>query len=254
MNKGHGPLNFFRHPVIGGRTNRKNGAAKGGAIVFRKEEGSCQVSVPDPVLNWHDGSVTLRIGQRKMSVNQFRDTRRHVTANARRFLSQTLKAIRRDHGPYTLTVVINCGGGATAVCKGYAQALRRWRGKKRCVIDGDCSSAATLIAFLPKWEISVTPKSSMLIHHAKTLRFKKSTKRTYKNGVLVSEMVHWHELLSGSEAANRTTDRDFERLYHRRTGKPPQLIREWMDAGKRFRASEMYAFGFADEMKPYTKE
>ena len=243
-----GMMNFFRHPRIGGRKNRRNGEAKGKSLTFRKEEGSVQVSMPVYSLHatWH--RFTLRIDSRSVSVNKINDTPRHIATRCRRQLTRSLKDARKRFGPGPLDVIINSRGGVTSAALGYAQALRRWRGEKRCVIDGECSSAATLIAFLPKWEITVTPGSSMLIHHARKMRYNKHTKRVYKNGAIVSEIIHWSKLPSGR--ATRTTDRDFERLYRRRTGKPIQTIREWMDVGKRFSAVEMCAFGFADEMKP----
>ena len=235
-------LNFFDMPTIGKRKCR-HAKATGGALTFRREEGSHTVGVPTAEATMRvraDGRrvLTLRIGHREEHINKFRDTRRHVTAQHRRALTNVLRAMKRKYGAYRLDAVINCSGGATAVAMGYAQALKRWRGEKRCLIEGECSSAATLIAYLPDWEITVTPGSSSLVHRAKKTKYV---------GAVADGVKRWAALPT---ATNGTTDRQFETVYHRRTGRDREAVRGWMDRRKRFTAPEMCMLGLADQMMP----
>ena len=223
---------------VGGRTNRQPAP-----LLPENQRGEAhpQASVTLPVLQ---PQIRITNGERVLVVyvtsghtspaNVARGYS-YIRGYSRKWLEKYLKAKRKE-GVRRLDLIINCTGGATAFADGYGQALKHSGMRGRVLIDGACSSAATLIAYLPGWPVAITAGSHMLIHYASKSRFRK------RKGV-------WERLatLTGDIGLS-TTDDVMLALYRRRTGHPEERIRDWMAHQKLFRAAEAVAFGFADEM------
>jgi ATP-dependent protease ClpP protease subunit len=154
----------------------------------------------------------------------------------RKRLEAALRRLRAE-GVTRLDVVIDSEGGARASGQGIAEALRGWHGRKRLLIDGACSSAATLILCLPRWDCTtITARSHITIHNPTTKRWIVGTE---------TGRIRRQETQRRKE-----TDREFLRLYHKRTGRRKELLRAWMAEGKTFTAMEAVVAGFVEEMRP----
>ncbi len=180
-------------------------------------------------------ALRLKLSTRSVSPGQMISGYGPVMRHYKKWMTQLLRARRRE-GCRRLDIVINSTGGATAAAEGVGRALQHCGMQGRILIDGACSSAATLIAFLPGWPVASTAGSHMRIHSASRTKFRK------KKGT-------WEKLatLTGDIGLS-TTDDVLLALYRRRTGRSEEQIREWMASQKQFRAAEAVAFGLADEM------
>lgn len=179
--------------------------------------------------------VVLRVRSGGISPGKLRQGYSVNKATARKSLAAYLRA-RRKEGARRVDVIVNATGGATAFAQGYGEALARCGMRGRVLIDGACSSAATILIYTPRWPVAITQGSHMQIHYARRKRFR------HRKGV-------WEYL--GEQTGQlglSTTDDVMLRLYRRRTHKPEELIRDWMATEHRFTAAEAVVMGLADEM------
>lgn len=136
-----------------------------------------------------------------------------------------------------LDLVIDSSGGYVASAAGMAAAIEEAvKGKNRSIrilIDGQCSSAATMIAYgLPFKGIPVyiTPRSHILVHLP-------------KSGVYEKTGSDWKYL---QRMAKLVTTNHLIAIYKDRTRRPRAEIRQWMKDSKTFTAGEAVMAGLAD--------
>ena len=153
---------------------------------------------------------------------------------------EALRAIFREYQTIVdhLDVIVDSAGGVTQSALGIAQALTGWRQSKRLLIDGQCSSAATLILCMPKWDsVAITNRSRITVHSPRVTSYA----RGKKTGAF--------RLLGETRG---TSGKRFAKLYARRTGRKMDEVRQWIEDGRTFTAAEACMVGFADEMMPRT--
>ena len=165
------------------------------------------------------GRARMTIGVRAIPIEQIRAEE----LKAEHDLRQALRQLNKAQQVTSLDVVINCRGGSTAIANGIMRGLDRWNGAKRCLIDGACSSAATLIAFGPEWEVAITPASHVQIH-------KPVTQQWSRHGTGI-----WQMLVKPQMTATIALMRS---VYSNRSGRPEDETAQWIEKGK-------YALGFA---------
>lgn len=237
-------LSFFQMPVYGkgykSRVGRKDDLrAKGKANVMVSV---CSWFFDDQMYITSKGrTAVMYIGQKTVHLSKLELRRSFWDCVLRPSPAANRKSVRReldliaeqaDH----LDVIVDSPGGEPQSYLGVAQALKSWRHSKRLLIDGQCSSAATLILCVPHWDsVCITARSSIQIHASKSTTYAK------RSGAF---------RILGEQRG--TSTRKFERLYIRRTGRKPGEIMRWMDENKRFTAPEACMVGFADEMLPRT--
>lgn len=133
-------------------------------------------------------------------------------------------------------IIINSRGGARDSAIGLMSAMAfELKSKKQpaaILIDGICASAATYLACsLKKVPVYITEGSKYYIHMPKTTCFVRRG-----GGV-------WNAIY---KAGNKATIRDLVKMYHQKTHVPRRVIREWMENGRYFSASEAVEIGFCD--------
>lgn len=200
----------------------------------KRERAETTVGAPGWSLEATEGErAVIRISSRKIPVSGIRA----AELSAEPELRHALRELRKN-GTRRLDVVISCTGGSVRVANGLARALDRWKGQKRCLIDGECSSAATIIAFLPEWEVSITLGSRVMVHKPKTIRY------THRAAGF------WEAVIRPQVAI---TEDLFASLLHKRTGRPEAEVRGWIERSRSFTAAEAVGFGLCDELTTRTE-
>lgn len=136
------------------------------------------------------------------------------------------------YAPFTrIDLLIDCAGGAVESALGLADALESFDRPVRVLITGQCSSAATLVAYNPRTEsVSIVPGGYIVIHMPKIDRY------TNRKGV-------WSVV---SRLGNASTVHLMQATYASKTGRPRKTVREWMEQERRFNAQEAVDAGLAD--------
>jgi len=178
----------------------------------------------------YDSAALILIHQRSVPVEEIKAAEREIGPELARELHRLCEG-----GVTRLDVVIDCMGGSTVAAMGIRIALDKWEGAMRCLIDGDCFSSATIIAFGPPWPVAITPGSMVIIHQP--------------------QMTRWHRSGAGPwtketrPSASQTLDH-MRVIYSLRTGRPETETEEWITQGKTFTAPQACACGLCDEMMP----
>jgi len=140
---------------------------------------------------------------------------------------------RIDH----LNLIIDSRGGSYYSAAGCQDCITRMQragkiGSVRILIDGQCGSAATVVAFAPynNRAVFITPSSRVYIHNPKIYQY------TRTDGI-------WGMI---ERVGTSVTISTIRKLYSYRTGRKRGEIREWMDEGKHFTAQEAVDVGFCD--------
>ncbi|MBR2800326.1 MAG: ATP-dependent Clp protease proteolytic subunit [Oscillospiraceae bacterium] len=171
----------------------------------------------------------MTIGARAVPVTEIKA----VECGTEPKLKRELRRLRHELGVTRLDVVIDCRGGSVAVANGILRALDKWKGRKRCLIDGSCCSAATIIAFGPEWQVAITPGSHVMIHKP---RLEHWTRR----GTGLWEMLVKLPMSSTVELMRN--------VYAHKTGRLESEVAEWIEQGRSFSAAQACVFGLCDEM------
>ena len=136
-----------------------------------------------------------------------------------------------------LNMIIDSRGGSFYSAAGCQDAIRKLQkagkiGKIRILIDGRCSSAATLVAFsnYENCEVNITPSSGIYIHMPKVYQYTKT------GGI-------WSVI---QKMGTKTVIKTLVEMYRNKTHVPKRVIREWMEKGKFFNAGEAVNIGFCD--------
>lgn len=180
-----------------------------------------------PAQTPHGLTVQVNIGSRQISMDEF-NRNPFYTETA---LRSDLRSLRRA-GVQNLDVIIDSTGGSVGYANGIARALSGWRGKLRCLIDGRCASAATLVAFIPDMEVSITPFSSITIHKPRTEVYAHK-----KSGL-------WAFIATKQEAKSTEL---FKEIYMNRSGADAETAEQWLN-GKTFSANQAVTVGLCDRV------
>lgn len=128
-----------------------------------------------------------------------------------------------------LDLVIDSQGGMTESAIGLVDALEEMEIPVRVLIEGQCWSAATLVAFSHVvGQVDISPVGSVYLHQSKLASYRR------KNGI-------WQVAY---RLGNLSTSALFAGTYAARTGKPKRLCKEWIKAGVRFTAEQAVEAGF----------
>lgn len=141
----------------------------------------------------------------------------------------------RDAGPIDrFQIYIDSHGGAANSAMGLLAAITDWLDKVpgSILIDGECGSAATLVAFGHKAKVYITPRSRVFIHAPKQLDCMK------RGGVwTVAEKL-----------GKSSTTHFMLATYRSRTKQPRRLIRQWIADSVRFTPDEAVKLGFCEKV------
>lgn len=129
-----------------------------------------------------------------------------------------------------LTIRINSPGGLVNEAVAIRSMLINHPAKKTIDIEGDCCSAATLIACLPKANVRMAKGATFMIHRA----------RRGARGTADDMMAAYNNLVK--------VDRDMADIYAQRTGMTAEECLELMKAETWYTAEEAKDAGFADEV------
>ena len=129
-----------------------------------------------------------------------------------------------------LTVRINSPGGVLSEAVAIRSMLMKHPAKKTIDIEGDCASAATVIACLPGAHVRMAKGSQYMIHQAKC-----GARGTAEN------------MLSAASTLQKC-DHDMAEIYAERTGKTADECMELMKKESWFTAEEAIENKFADEV------
>lgn len=120
-----------------------------------------------------------------------------------------------------IDLIVNSPGGAVNSALGMTKALADEKRPIRCLIDGQCGSAVTMVA-LPCREVYITPASHVYIHMPKTYGAKKLS------GV-------WHLM---SRLQKLSTVNTLISIYRHRLGWSRKDVRQMMKDSRRFTPAE----------------
>ena len=129
-----------------------------------------------------------------------------------------------------LTVRINSPGGVLSEAVAMRTVLMKHPAKKTIDIEGDCASAATVIACLPGAHVRMAKGSQYMIHRAKC-----GARGTADNMLSAFNML-------------QKSDLDMAKIYAGRTGKTVDECMELMKKETWFTAEEAIENKFADEV------
>ena len=129
-----------------------------------------------------------------------------------------------------LTVRINSPGGVLSEAVAMRTVLMKHPAKKTIDIEGDCASAATVIACLPGAHVRMAKGSQYMIHRAKC-----GARGTADNMLSAFNML-------------QKSDLDMAKIYAGRTGKTVDECMELMKKESWFTAEEAIENKFADEV------
>ena len=131
-----------------------------------------------------------------------------------------------------MDVVINSAGGLLASAWALADILNDTAKDKpvRILIAGQCSSAATMVAFgCDAKSVDITPGSCVMIHVPKAAQYKPGAANSLKFLDKIVKLETVSAMVS---------------VYKSATGKDRKTIKAWMEEGKRFSAIEAVDAGF----------
>lgn len=182
------------------------------------------------------GAAALVITSESIHINRLPMRRRFTdcalvpsSAAWKRRMGQELTRLRQK-GVTDLDVVVDSEGGVRACWEGITQAIRAWKGRRRLLIDGACSSAATILLCGVRWDcVTITRRSHITVHNPTV------------------------ELYEGGRRHDRhrdAADKAFLKLYRKRTERKAEIVKQWIREGKTFTAMEAVVAGWVDEMKP----
>lgn len=130
----------------------------------------------------------------------------------------------------TLNIRINSPGGLVNEAVAIRAMLIAHPAKKEITIEGNCLSAATLIACIPGAHVKIAKGSLYMIHQPRVGAWG-----------TVSDMLDAYNYL-------KKIEEDVADIYAERTGATPEEMREAMTPGTWYRAQEAVNAGFADEV------
>ena len=127
------------------------------------------------------------------------------------------------HRPFSrLDVVIDSPGGAIESACGLLSAIEALDVPVNVLIDGQCGSAAGLVAFSNTWPVDITPNSRVTVHMPTAAGYRNEGGAwTLIRKLATQSSIH---LLAGTYAA--------------RTKRRKKVCREWMEQGRTFTAEE----------------
>ena len=129
-----------------------------------------------------------------------------------------------------ITVRINSPGGLVNEAIAIRTTLMLHPAKKIVNIEGDCASAATLIACMPQARVRIAKGGTYMIHRCSG-----------------GARGHAEDMMAAYNAMKKT-DEDMADIYAERTGKSAEECLALMKAETWFKADEAVEAGFADEI------
>lgn len=129
-----------------------------------------------------------------------------------------------------ITVRINSPGGLVNEAVAIRTTLMKHPARKIIDIEGDCDSAATLIACIPGARVRMAKGGTYMIHRCSG-----------------GARGHAEDMLAAYNGMKKT-DEDMADIYAERTGKSREDCLELMKAETWFKADEAVEAGFADEI------
>lgn len=129
-----------------------------------------------------------------------------------------------------ITVRINSPGGLVNEAVAIRTTLMKHPAKKIVDIEGDCASAATLIACMPEARVRIAKGGTYMIHRCSG-----------------GARGHAEDMMAAYNAMKKT-DEDMADIYAEQTGKSAEDCLELMKAETWFKADEAVEAGFADEI------
>lgn len=133
--------------------------------------------------------------------------------------------------PFTrLDLIIDSNGGAVSSACGISAAVLAAKRPVRVLIDGECGSAATLVAYGTGGKVYITPRSHIMIHMPKVVVCKRS------GGI-------W----SFFDKIGKTSTINYMLcLYRHKTRRPKAELRKMLRESRRFSSTEAVMMNFAD--------
>lgn len=146
----------------------------------------------------------------------------------------------RAAGPFnSFQIYIDSHGGAVDSALGmlstFTKELERIPGA--FLIDGECGSAATLVAFGHAAKVFITPRSRVFVHAPKQLDCCK------RGGI-------WTIF---EKLGKSSTTHFMIATYRSRTKQPRRVIRQWIAEGVRFTPKEAVSLGFCQQVMSLTE-
>lgn len=142
-----------------------------------------------------------------------------------------VQSIAKMDGRQSLVVAINSPGGNFFEGEAIYNAIRRYRGRKVCRIDGIAASAASYVAMAGD-EIVMAAGAQIMIHRAAI------TGRVHANSDDLRDLMARLDVLN----------RQMNKVYAQHSGQDEARIREMMDAETWFTAEQALQMGFADRI------
>lgn len=146
------------------------------------------------------------------------------STSARQFLDQL-----RDAGGDDVTVHVNSMGGDVFEAHAMSEALRSYAGRSTCSIEGLAASAASFFALCAD-EVVMNPSALLMVHNPSTF--------LYGNAADFRERADLLDKIRDTIVGQ----------YTRKTGKPDDEVRRWMDEETWFDAGEAVDAGFVDRL------
>lgn len=147
-----------------------------------------------------------------------------ASVTAKEFVAQL-----RDAGGDDVTVHVNSGGGDVFEAQTMSEAIRSYKGRVTCSIEGLAASAASFFA-LTADEVVMNPSALLMVHNPLTL--------TYGNAADMRESAELLDKVAGT----------IVRQYVRKTGMGEADVRALMDAETWMDADEALERGFVDRL------
>lgn len=154
--------------------------------------------------------------------------------NAREYEKRFMKELEYISDVNRVDVYIDSHGGVVNSALGMLSALYKHFGSVPCrvLIDGECGSAATIVAFGVNGPVYITPRSQVYLHMPKMLSCMR------RGGIWnITEAIGKNNTLQIMLAA-----------YRSKTKQPRHLIRKWIRDSRRFNAKEACEAGFCDSV------
>lgn len=154
--------------------------------------------------------------------------------------SAFIEALERVRDAESVTIHVNSPGGDVFEAQAILSAMRRMKARKTVIVDGLAASAASVIC-MGADKVIMSPGSMMMIHMPFTM-LAGGTAEDLREKAAVLEGIA--DSIVG--------------IYAAKTGKSPDLIREWMQAETWMNAQTALERGFCDaiegEEEPKTKK
>lgn len=153
--------------------------------------------------------------------------------NGHEYSRRYLSGLRQVMPIARLDLIIDSPGGMAESAIGLVDALEELEIPVRVLIEGQCASAATLVAFSHVVNhVDISPVGSVYVHEPKLASYRR------QNGV-------WQVAY---KLGNLTTAALFTGTYAARTGKPKRVCKEWLKTGARFTAEQAVEAGFCERV------